>query len=334
MSPVATNTESWLKPAQVTESLCPKGGREQKVLEGTWLLARPAPSRGCPRAPHLCTRTAAPRRSGATRRLCRPPRPSPPACWSWGRGSRRRQKLQGRAQGQGGAAGQAGGAPPRLLPLREARRRPAAPRQPPLTRVQREGDLAVVLRLHAIRAPTLLFIVIVLLRLPRRAVGLLVLEVHVLHLVSQVICGDRGGSVHGTGRHSREPAWGITWGWGLGGAERDWGGPARDRGGPVRACGRPSGPGGGLSGPGGPGARPVPLSSMPRGGVGARAPLPASPGPGGPSSSTSMISSSPWKPSAPGPSAGSMPAAPRFRFRFLPPPRHFLLVPRGALWEL
>lgn len=39
MSPVATNTESWLKPAQVTESLCPKGGREQKVLEGMWLLA-------------------------------------------------------------------------------------------------------------------------------------------------------------------------------------------------------------------------------------------------------------------------------------------------------
>lgn len=32
MSPVATKTESWLKPAQVTESLCPRDVRRQRLL--------------------------------------------------------------------------------------------------------------------------------------------------------------------------------------------------------------------------------------------------------------------------------------------------------------
>lgn len=52
---------------------------------------------------------------------------------------------------------------------------------------------------------------------------------------------------------------------------------------------------------------------------------PVSPGPGGPSSTTSMISSSPWKSNAPGPSAGSMPTCPR-----TPPRRHSYYFRRSA----
>lgn len=49
-------------------------------------------------APHLSTQTGVLHRSHATRRPCHPPHLSLPACWSWGQGSHRRQKLQKRVR--------------------------------------------------------------------------------------------------------------------------------------------------------------------------------------------------------------------------------------------
>uniref|UniRef100_A0A8C8A885 Uncharacterized protein n=1 Tax=Otus sunia TaxID=257818 RepID=A0A8C8A885_9STRI len=202
----------------------------------------------------------------------------------------------------------------------------------PLTRVEGERDLAVILRLHAILHS------LVVLCLPSLSVGLfrpLVVKVHVLHLVSQVICRGRrsgrgpplaglgpsraGGCEHGGTSGSR--------GDGAAGGMRDpEAGAARrpeaeepQRNGARRGerphargkTGRDPRPslalGRGRSGPGAPARGRSPRRPCLVRGAG----RPVSPGPGGPSSTTSMISSSPWKPSAPGPSAGSMPACPR-----------------------
>lgn len=49
-------------------------------------------------APHLSTQIGAPHHSHATQRPCHPLRLSLPACWSWGQGSHRRQRLHKRVK--------------------------------------------------------------------------------------------------------------------------------------------------------------------------------------------------------------------------------------------
>lgn len=173
-------------------------------------------------------------------------------------------------------------------------------RCPALTRMERERDLTVVLCFHAVLHP------LVILRLPSLGIGLfcpLVLKVHVLHLLGQVICRGRR-----SGRGSRPARLGGTAG-GCAMPPQPRDPEQRNR----RGTGRNAGRGGmhrpglalgwGRSAPGAPAGGRSPRRPCPVRGAG----RPVSPGPGGPSSTTSMISSSPCRSSAPGPSPGSMP---------------------------